>query len=52
MLWRKEVNFVGKHHGKTTEPRLSFFEMTAALMFDYFAQNDVKVAVIETELGG
>ena len=31
---------------------LSFFEMTTALAFDYFAQSDVEVAVIETGLGG
>ena len=34
------------------ELELSFFEMTAALAFDYFAQSDVEVAVIETGLGG
>jgi dihydrofolate synthase/folylpolyglutamate synthase len=32
--------------------KLSFFEMTTALAFDYFAQSDVEVAVIETGLGG
>jgi dihydrofolate synthase/folylpolyglutamate synthase len=31
---------------------LSFFEMTAAMAFDYFDQSDVEVAVIETGLGG
>ena len=41
-----------KHHGKMVELELSFFEMTAALAFDYFAQSDVEVAVIETGLGG
>ncbi|MCX6258742.1 MAG: bifunctional folylpolyglutamate synthase/dihydrofolate synthase [Bacteroidia bacterium] len=30
----------------------SFFEMTVALSFDYFANNKVDVAVIETGLGG
>lgn len=49
---QKIVNFVDKHHDKMVEQELSFFEMTAALAFDYFAQSDVEVAVIETGLGG
>ncbi len=49
---QKVVNFVDKHHDKMVDLQLSFFEMTAALAFDYFAQSDVEVAVIETGLGG
>lgn len=49
---QKVVNFVDKHHDKMVELELSFFEMTAALAFDCFAQSDVEVAVIETGLGG
>ena len=49
---QKVVNFVDKHHDKMIELELSFFEMTAAMAFDYFAQSDVEVAVIETGLGG
>ncbi|WP_300108098.1 folylpolyglutamate synthase/dihydrofolate synthase family protein [uncultured Alistipes sp.] len=49
---QKVVNFVDKHHATMTELGLSFFEMTTALAFDYFAQSDVEVAVIETGLGG
>lgn len=49
---QKVVNFVDKHHDRMVELGLSFFEMTAALAFDYFAQSDVEVAVIETGLGG
>ena len=49
---QKVVNFVDKHHDKMVELQLSFFEMTAAMAFDYFAQSDVEVAVIETGLGG
>lgn len=49
---QKVVNFVDKHHNRMVELGLSFFEMTAALAFDYFAQSDVEVAVIETGLGG
>ena len=49
---QKVVNFVSKHRKDMEECELSFFEMTTAMAFDYFAQNDVEVAVIETGLGG
>ena len=49
---QKIVNFVDKHQDKMKELDLSFFEMTAAMAFDYFDQCDVEVAVIETGLGG
>lgn len=49
---QKVVNFVDKHHEKINELGLTFFEITAGLAFDYFAQSDVEVAVIETGLGG
>ena len=49
---QRVVNFVDKHREKMTELDLSFFEMTAALAFEHFAQSDVEVAVIETGLGG
>ena len=49
---QKVVNFVNKYHKNMKEAELSFFEMTTALAFDYFAQSDVEVAVIETGLGG
>ena len=49
---QKVVNFVNKHREKMQELDLSFFEMTAALAFDYFDQSDVEVAIIETGLGG
>ena len=49
---QKVVNFVDKHQQKMQELDLSFFEMTAAMAFDYFDQSDVEVAIIETGLGG
>ena len=49
---QKVVNFVDKHREKMLELDLSFFEMTAAMAFDYFDQSDVEVAIIETGLGG
>lgn len=49
---QKVVNFVDKYKRDMEECELSFFEMTAAMAFDYFAQSEVEVAVIETGLGG
>ncbi len=49
---QKVVNFVDKYRRDMIDCGLSFFEMTAAMAFDYFAQSDVEVAVIETGLGG
>ena len=49
---QRVVNFFDKHREKMQELDLSFFEMTAALAFEHFAQSDVEVAVIETGLGG
>ncbi len=46
------VNFVGRNQKKMEELDLSFFEMTTALAFDYFAHHDVEIAIIETGLGG
>ena len=49
---QKVVNFVDRHREEMERLQLSFFEMTTAMAFDYFAQSDVEVAVIETGLGG
>ncbi len=49
---QKVVNFVGRNQKKMEELELSFFEMTTALAFDYFAYSNVEVAIIETGLGG
>ncbi len=49
---QKVVNFVDRNKAKMEELSLSFFEMTTALAFDYFAHNNVEVAIIETGLGG
>lgn len=49
---QKVVNFVDRNRQKMEELGLSFFEMTAAMAFDFFAYSDVEVAVIETGLGG
>lgn len=49
---QKIVNFVDKYRRDMVDCGLSFFEMTTVLAFDYFAQSDVEVAVVETGLGG
>ena len=49
---REVVSFVKKHREEMVNLGLSFFEMTTAMAFDHFSENDVEVAVIETGLGG
>jgi dihydrofolate synthase / folylpolyglutamate synthase len=46
------VEFVRRHTGIIGKIKPSFFEMTVALAFDYFAECEVDVAVVEVGLGG
>ena len=46
------VEFVDKYKTAFEEIEPSFFEWTVALAFDYFAHEEVDVAIIETGLGG
>jgi dihydrofolate synthase/folylpolyglutamate synthase len=46
------VHFVEKYKSVFDELHPSFFEMTLALAFDYFARQKVDVAVVEVGLGG
>lgn len=46
------VKFVNKIYPHIESIRPSFFEITVAMAFDYFAQQKVDVAVIEVGLGG
>lgn len=46
------VEFVAKHKTIFEKVKPSFFEMTVALAFDYFAREKVDVAVVEVGLGG
>ncbi len=46
------IDFVQNHQEIITDIRPSFFEMTVAMAFDYFARQKVDVAVIEVGLGG
>src|SRR5665647_1899803 len=46
------INFVTRHKSIIGSAKPSFFEMTVAMTFNYFAECDVDVAVIEVGLGG
>jgi dihydrofolate synthase / folylpolyglutamate synthase len=46
------VSFVDKNRLLIETIKPSFFEMTAALAFDYFSKEGIEVAVLETGLGG
>jgi len=46
------VDFVGKHLPFIEKTKPSFFELTVVMAFDYFAQQNIDVAVIEVGLGG
>ena len=46
------VDFVEKTRALAEDIRPSFFELTVAMSFDYFAHCKVDVAVIEVGLGG
>ncbi|WP_423146324.1 bifunctional folylpolyglutamate synthase/dihydrofolate synthase [Rubrolithibacter danxiaensis] len=46
------VNFTEKHRQDIEEIEPSFFELTVALAFNYFAEQAVDIAVIEVGLGG
>jgi dihydrofolate synthase/folylpolyglutamate synthase len=53
MISQEEVIlFVEKHDSFIREIMPSFFELTVALAFDYFARMDTEVAVIEVGMGG
>ena len=53
MITKLEViKFVSKHKIAFEKIDLSFFEFTVALAFDYFANQKVDIAIIETGLGG
>jgi len=46
------VSFVNKHIDFFNQIHPSFFEVTTAMAFDYFAHEEIDVAVIEVGLGG
>lgn len=46
------ANFIDKYQKQIDDLKLTFFEVTTAMAFDYFLFSDVDYAVIETGLGG
>ena len=46
------LDFVNRIHPLIDEIKPSFFEITVAMAFDYFAKENIDVAVIEVGLGG
>ena len=46
------VDFISENKSLCEDNQLSFFEMTVGLAFDYFAKEQVDVAVIEVGMGG
>jgi dihydrofolate synthase/folylpolyglutamate synthase len=49
---RKVKSFINTHKDFLEGQKLSFFEMTVGLAFDYFADEKVDIAIIEVGLGG
>ncbi len=46
------VDFIQKNHSFLEQHKLSFFEMSVGMAFDYFAREKVDIAVVEVGLGG
>ena len=46
------INFTERYKSNFDNIKPSFFEMTVGLAFDYFRENKIDVAVVETGLGG
>ncbi len=46
------IDFVENHKNIFVELKPSFFEITVAIAFEYFAQNEVDIAIIEVGMGG
>lgn len=49
---KKVVNFITTNYEYLQKNKLSFFEMTVGMAFDYFARQKVDIAVVEVGLGG
>ena len=49
---QRVTDFVERHRDYMQTLQLSFFEMTVGLAFDYFATEQVDVAVVEVGMGG
>lgn len=52
ILQQEVVDFVERNRQLFADLKLSFFEMTVGMAFDYFAQEKVDIAVVEVGMGG
>ena len=48
----KVVAFIDQHKAWFEQMELSFFEMTVGMAFDYFAKEQVDIAIVEVGMGG
>lgn len=46
------INFIEKNKKFFEQKKLSFFEMTVGMAFQYFSENEIDIAIIEVGLGG
>ena len=46
------INFIKKHKSNFEKIHMSFFELTVAMAFNYFSEENIDIAVIECGLGG
>ncbi|MBI9038101.1 MAG: bifunctional folylpolyglutamate synthase/dihydrofolate synthase [Bacteroidales bacterium] len=46
------VDFINKNKAASEKLELSFFEMTVGMAFQYFLENEIDIAVVETGMGG
>ncbi|MDY7396071.1 folylpolyglutamate synthase/dihydrofolate synthase family protein [Aureibaculum sp. 2210JD6-5] len=49
---KKVVDFIAENKTFLEQQKLSFFEMTVGMAFNYFAEQEVDIALIEVGLGG
>ncbi|MCP4976217.1 MAG: bifunctional folylpolyglutamate synthase/dihydrofolate synthase [Maribacter sp.] len=49
---KQVVRFIKRNRTFLEENKLSFFEMTVGMAFDYFGKKEVDIAIIEVGLGG
>ena len=46
------TQFIDTYKDKFLQMELSFFEMTVGMAFDYFAKEDIDIAIVEVGMGG
>ncbi|PLW93626.1 MAG: tetrahydrofolate synthase, partial [Marinilabiliales bacterium] len=46
------ASFIEQHEDYLKAQKLSFFEMSAGLAFDFFAKEEIDIAIVETGMGG